>query len=75
MRGELHLRYQRQSHARGGDSLNTERQMAWDELNRLMALPVNDKSRHYTYNAASERMSLKILIPATTRHLKVECVI
>ena len=32
-------------------------------------------NRHYTYNAASERMSLKILIPATTRHLKVECVI
>ena len=59
MRGELHLRYQRQSHARGGDSLNTERQMAWDKLNRLMALPVNDKSRHYTYNAASERMASK----------------
>ena len=49
--------------------------MAWGDENRLMALSDNDKSRHYTYNAASERMSLKILIPTTTRHLKVEDVI
>ena len=49
--------------------------MAWGDENRLMALSDNDKSRHYTYNAASERMSLKIFIPATTLHLKVEGVI
>ena len=40
-----------------------------------MALPDNDKSRHYTYNAASERMASKKLIPATMRHLKMEGVI
>ena len=31
------------------DSLNTERRMAWDEENRLMALSDNGKTSRYTY--------------------------
>ena len=38
------------------DSLNTERRMAWDEENRLMALSDNGKTSRYTYNAAGERI-------------------
>ena len=38
------------------DSLNTERRMAWDEENRLMALSDNVKTSRYTYNAAGERI-------------------
>ena len=38
------------------DSLNTERRMAWDEENRLMALSANGKTSRYTYNAAGERV-------------------
>ena len=38
------------------DSLNTERRMAWDEENRLMALSDNGKTSRYTYNAAGERV-------------------
>ena len=38
------------------DSLNTERRMAWDEENRLMALSDNGKTSRYTYNAAGDRV-------------------
>ena len=38
------------------DSLNTERRMAWDEENRLMALSDNGKTSRYTYNAAGDRI-------------------
>ena len=38
------------------DSLNTERRMAWDEENRLMALSDNGKTSRYTYNAAGKRI-------------------
>ena len=38
------------------DSLNTERRMAWDEENRLMALSDNGKTSRYTYNATGERI-------------------
>ncbi|OFQ27129.1 hypothetical protein HMPREF2955_04720 [Prevotella sp. HMSC073D09] len=38
------------------DSLDTERRMAWNEENRLMALSDNCKISRYTYNAAGERI-------------------
>ena len=38
------------------DSVNTTREMYWDEDNRLMVLSDNGKTSRYTYNAAGERI-------------------
>ena len=38
------------------DSTNTNREMYWDEDNRLMVLSDNGKTSRYTYNAAGERI-------------------
>ena len=38
------------------DSMNTTREMYWDEDNRLMVLSDNGKTSRYTYNAAGERI-------------------
>ena len=38
------------------DSTNTQRQMYWDEDNRLMVLSDNGKTSRYTYNAGGERI-------------------
>ena len=38
------------------DSANTNREMYWDEDNRLMVLSDNGKTSRYTYNAAGERI-------------------
>ena len=38
------------------DSLNTTRELYWDEENRLMVLSDNGKTSRYTYNHAGERI-------------------
>ena len=38
------------------DSLNTTRELYWDEDNRLMVLSDNGKTSRYTYNHAGERV-------------------
>ena len=38
------------------DSLNTTRELYWDEENRLMVLSDNGKTSRYTYNHAGERV-------------------